>query len=199
MSFLLNAVGPENVLASQKLFLQLIATKFIISDGHRLAVSVYGDIVEHQISLDVSKDNKEFLVTLESLTSLTGPSRLDLATHNAFNTFFNAEQVPISSNAKVMVLVVGDNLNRSSTLCPSYLQPAAVASEIKGGGVRVIIAAVGVNISEDFEEFFESDDEIWYFRDYDELVFSAGNFSMAVCKTAGKLKKRRLIGFGNLF
>lgn len=189
VSFLLNAGGAENVLASQKLFLQLIATKFILSDGHRLAVSVYGDTVEHQIALGVSKDNKEFLDSLESLASLTGPGRLDLAINDVFNTYFNAEQVPVSSNAKVIVLIVSDNLNRSSTLCPSYLQPAAVASEIKGEGVRVIMAAIGVNISEDFEQFFESNDEIWYIRDYDELVSAAGNFSMAVCKTSGKLRK----------
>lgn len=188
MSFLLNAGASENVLASQKLFLQLIATKFILSDGHRLAVSVYGDTVEHQISLDVSKDNKEFLAKLQSLTSVTGPGRRDLAINNVFNTYFNAEQVPVSSNAKVIVLIVSDYLNRSSTLCPSYRQPATVASKLKGGGVRVIMAAVGVNISEDFEQIFESNNEIWYIRDYDELVSAAGNFSMAVCKTSGNLR-----------
>lgn len=187
MSFLLNAVGPENVFAQQKMFLQLMATNFILSDGHRLAVSVYGDTVEHQTSLDASKDNKEFLAAIESLTTLTGQNRLDLAIHDVFNTYFNAEQVPVSANAKVMVLVVSDNLNRSSTLCPSYIQPAKVASQIKNGGVRVIMAAVAVNISEDFHEFFESNGEIWYFRDYDELISAAGNFSMAVCKAAGKL------------
>ena len=195
MTFLLNAMGPENVLASQKLFLQLIATKFILSDGHRLAVSVYGDSVEHHISLGVSKDNKEFLASLESLTSLTGPGRLDLAINDVFNTYFNAEKVPVSSNAKVIVLIVSDTLNRSSTFCPSYLQPASVASEIKGGGVRVIMAAVGVNISEDFEQFFESDDEIWHIQDYDELVSAAGNFSMAVCETSGKLKRKVICWF----
>lgn len=186
----MNAGDPENVLASQKLFLQLVATKFILSDGHRLAVSVYRDTVEHQISLDVSKDNKEFLASLESLTSVKGPGRLDLAIYDVFNTYFNAEQVPVSSNAKVIVLIVNDNLNRSSILCPSYLQPAAVASEIKGGGVRVIMATVGVNVSDDFEQFFESNDEIWYVQDYDELVSAAGNFSIAVCETSGKLRKR---------
>ena len=199
MSFLLNAGDPENVLASQKLFLQQVATKFILSDGHRLAVSVYGDTVEHQISLDVSKDNKEFLASLESLTSVKGLGRLDLAINDVFNTYFNAEQVAVSSNAKVIVLIVSDNLNRSSILCPSYLQPAAVASEIKGGGVRVIMATVGVNISEDFEQFFESNDEIWYVPDYDELVSAAGNFSIAACKTSGKLRKRCLGDFANPF
>lgn len=192
---MLNAGDSENVLASQKVFLQLVATKFILSDGHRLAVSVYGDTVEHQISLDVSKDNKEFLASLESLTSVTGPGRLDLAINDVFNTYFNAEQVPVSSNAKVIVLIVSDNLNRSSILCPSYLQPAAVASEIKRGGVRVIMAAVGVNISEDFEQLFESNDEIWYIRDYDELVSAAGNFSIAVCKNSGKLTTKWLADF----
>ena len=146
--------------------------------------------MEHQISLDISKDNKGFLASLESLTSLTGPGRLDLAINDVFNTYFNAEQVPVSSSAKVIVLIVGDNLNRSSTLCPSYLQPSTVASKIRGGGVRFIMAAVGVNISEDFGQFFESNDEIWYIRDYDELVSAAGNFSVAVCKTSGKLKKK---------
>ena len=190
VSFLLNAGDSENVLASQKLFLELAATKFILSDGHRLAVSVYGDTVEHQISLDVSKDNKEFLASLESLNSVAGPGRLDLALNDVFNTYFNAEQVPVSSNAKVIVVIVSDNLNRSSILCPSYLQPAAVASEIKRGGVRVVMAAVGVNISEDFEQFFGSNDEIWYIRDYDELVSAAGNFSIAVCKSSGKTKEK---------
>lgn len=192
---MLNAGDSENVLGSQKVFLQLVATKFILSDGHRLAVSVYGDTVEHQISLDVSKDNKEFLASLESLTSVTGPGRLDLAMNDVFNTYFNAELVPVSSNAKVIVLIVSDNLNRSSILCPSYLQPAAVASEIKRGGVRVIMAAVGVNISEDFEQLFESNDEIWYIRDYDELVSAAGNFSIAVCKNSGKLTTKWLADF----
>ena len=170
------------------MFLQLMATEFIISDGHRLAVSVYGDTVEHQISLGASTDNKEFLAAIESLTFVTGQSpRLDLAIQDAFNTYFNPEQFPVSSNGKVMVLVVSDNLNRSSTLCPSYIQPAEIASQIKNAGVRVIMAAVAVNISEDFHEYFESTDEIWYFRDYDEFISSVGNFSMAVCETAGKL------------
>ena len=189
VSFLLNAVGPENVLASQKLFLQLIATKFLLSDRHRLAVSVYGETVEHQITLDASKNNKEFLALLESLTPVTGPGRLDLVINDVFNTYFNAERVPVSSSAKVIVLIVSDNLNRSSTLCPSYLQPASVASELKGRGVRVIMAAVGVNISEDFQQFFESNDEVWYIPDYEKLVSAAGNFSVAVCETSGKLKK----------
>ncbi|XP_078351498.1 polycystin family receptor for egg jelly-like isoform X1 [Oculina patagonica] len=184
VSFLLNAVGPENVFAQQKMFLQLVATKFILSDGHRLAVSVYGDTVEHQTSLDASKDNKEILAAIESLTTLTGQNRLDLAIRDVFNTYFNADQVPVSANAKVMVLVVSDSLNRSSTLCPSYIQPAKIASQIKNAGVRVIMAAVAVNISEDFHEFFESNDEIWYFRDYDELISAAGDFSMAVCEAA---------------
>ena len=190
MSFLLNAVGPGNMLAQQKMFLQLMATKLVLSDGHRLAVSVYGDTVEHQISLDASKDNKQFLAAIESLTSLTGQNRLDLAMPDVFNKYFNAEQVPVSANAKVILLVVSDTLNRSSTLCPSYVQPAEVASQLKNAGVSVIMAAVAVNVSEDFHEFFESNDEIWYFRDYDELISAAGNFSKAVCKTAGKVWKR---------
>ncbi|KAJ7330779.1 complement activation, classical pathway [Desmophyllum pertusum] len=184
VSFLLNTVGPENLFAQQKMFLQLTAAKFIISDGNRMAVSMYGDTVEHQISLGASKDNKEFLAAVNSLTSLTGQNRLDLAINDTFNSYFNADQVQVSSNAKVMVLVVSDNLNRSSTLCPSYIQPAKVAGKIKDGGVRIIMAAVAVNISEDFHEFFDSDDGIWYFRDYDELVSAAGNFAMAVCETA---------------
>lgn len=188
MSFLLNTVGPQNLFAQQKMFLKLTAAKFIISDGNRLAVSVYGDTVEHQISLGASRDNKKFLTAVDSLTSLVGQNRLDLAIHDTFNTNFNnAQQVGVSSKAKVMVLVVSDNMNRSLASCPSYIQPYEVARQMNEAGVRVIMAAVAVNISEEFKEFFESDNEIWYFQDYDELVSAAGDFSIAICKTAGKL------------
>ena len=186
VAFVLHSVSPGEVFAQLKMFLKLAAAKFTISLGNRLGVSLYGSTVSHQVSLDVSKDNKRFISAVDSLKPLVGGNRLDLAIHDTFNSHFNHFNTK-SSNAKVMVLVVSDNVNRPTIHCPSYIQPYELAKRMHQAGVRVMVAAVAVNISEDYKEFVESDNEIWYFDDYEKLVFTAGDFAIAVCQTAGKL------------
>lgn len=44
-----------------------------------------------------------------------------------------------------------------------------------------MVVVVVVNISEDYKEFVESDNEIWYFDDYEEFVFIVGDFVIVVC------------------
>lgn len=186
VAFVLHSISPGEVFAQLKMFLKLAAAKFTISLGNRLGVSLYGNAVSHQVSLDVSKNNKRFISAVDSLKPLVGGNRLDLAIHDTFHSHFNHFNTK-SSNAKVMVLVVSDNVNRPTVHCPSYIQPYELAKRMYQAGVRVMVAAVAVNISEDYKEFVESDNEIWYFDDYEELVSTAGDFAIAVCQTAGKL------------
>lgn len=177
------AIDPQDF-QRQKTFLKLAAAKFNLSaDGNRLSVSVYTDTLDHQISLAANYDNKRFASKVDNLRPRTGAYRLDLAIQGVLNTYFLIGRP--SPSAKVIVLVVSHNFHRSSNFCPSYVQPFELARQLKEAGVRVITAVVSVNISEDFKELFESDDEIWHFQDYEELVSLAANFSTAVCRTAG--------------
>ena len=184
-SFVLNTAVDAQDFLRQKTFLQLIAARFNLSEGNRLSVSVYKDIVEHQIILGASQNNKEFADAVYVLRPSTGEHRLDVAIHGVFKTYFSMWQA--SPNAKVIVLVVSHGFNRRSDFCPSYVQPFELASQLRKAGVRVIMAVIGVNTSEYFKDLTKSDDEIWNFNSYDDLVSAAGNFSMAVCRTAGKI------------
>ena len=72
VAFVLHSVSPGEVFAQLKMFLKLAAAKFTISLGNRLGVSLYGNTVSHQVSLDVSKDNKRFISAVDSLKPLVG-------------------------------------------------------------------------------------------------------------------------------
>lgn len=185
-SFLLNTAANYRDFNKQKTFLKLTAAKFIVANGNRLSVSVYRDTTLHRITLTASKDNKDFANRVDKLYLFNGECRLDLALNSVLDKYYRPGQA--SLKAKVIVLVVGHKLVRSPDLCESYIQPYELASKLKVAGVRVIMAVIGVNASEFSKEIVDSDDEVWYFANYDELVSSARDFSVAICRTAGNLK-----------
>ena len=183
-SFVLNTAVNSQDFVKQKTFLKLTAAKFNLTNKNRLSVSVYKDYVSHPIPLGSFKDNKNFTNAVDYLQPFKGEYRLDVALQGVLQSFYPTGRV--SLNAKLIVLVVSHDFHRSSNFCPSYIQPFELATKLKAVSVRVIMAVIGVNTSEYFQELIDSEDEVWHFPGYKELVSAAGNFSVAVCRAAGK-------------
>ena len=183
-SFLLNTAVSSQDFVKQKTFLKLTAAKFNLSTKHRLSVSVYKEFVSHPIPLGSLKDNRNFANAVDNLNPFKGEYRLDVALQDVLQSFYPTGRA--SLNAKLIVPVVSHELHRSSNFCPSYIQPFELTSKLKAAGVRVIMAVIGVNTSEYVQELIDSKDEVWYFHGYEQLVSAAGNFSVAICRAAGK-------------
>lgn len=183
-SFLLNTSVNSQDFVKQKTFLKLTAAKINLTNKNRLSVSVYKDYVSHPIPLGSFKDNKNFSNAVDYLRPFKVEYRLDVALQGVLQSFYPTGRVSV--NAKLIVVVVSDDFHRSSNFCPSYIQPFKLASKLKAASVRVILAVVGVNTREYFQELIDSEDEVWHFSDYKELVSAAGNFSVGICRAAGK-------------
>ena len=153
-----------------------------------MSVTSYIHYTRNNIILGASKDNKEFANVVDTLAHFTGEYRLDLAVNSVLGKYPTNQA---SSNGKVIVLIVSHKLARSPDFCPPFMQPNKLASKLKDRGVRVLMAVVNVNTDKYFKELINSEDEVWRFSGYEDLLSAAGNFSNAICKTSGKLKKMR--------
>lgn len=189
VSFVLNTATNSGDLQKQRTFLKMVASRFDLSGGNRMSVTSYIHYIKNHIILGSSKDNKDFANVVDTLGHFTGEYRLDLAVNSVLGKYYPTSHA--SSNGKVIVLIVSHKLERSPGFCPPFMQPYQLASKLKDRGVRVVTAVINVDTDKYFKELIDSDEEVWRFSGYDDLLSAAGNFSNAICKTSGRLERMK--------
>lgn len=189
VSFVLNTATNSGDLQKQRTFLKMLASRFDLSGGNRMSVTSYIHYIKNHIILGSSKDNKDFANVVDTLGHFTGEYRLDLAVNSVLGKYYPTTHA--SSNGKVIVLIVSHKLERSPGFCPPFMQPYQLASKLKDRGVRVVTAVINVDTDKYFKELIDSDEEVWRFPGYDDLLSAAGNFSNAICKTSGRSERMK--------